>query len=549
MAPTGSIDIRATFGSALIGALVTMILYGVTALQTYMYFIRYPKDPRWTKNIVSSLWIMDTFHICLVSHAIYYYLVINYDNPASLQAGIWSLYLSIGVNVTIAFVTQCFFTHRLHQLSGGKWWITGPIFITVIAHFCFGIGISRPTLNPFDPNQIQLPLPLETMIELYQKEDFNNLSQITYIAALPFAVLAVLSDVLITVALCVLLHNSRTGFRSTNSMLNLIIVYAINRCLLTSIIAIIEMVMFVTAQETLWYLAADFVVGKLYANSLLATLNSRSALAGKGMEDEEDADITNTSLHIGGFSQPIVLESQYSTKRFDGPKKVENEVVSVSMVNPQADSRDTSFGTKHSGSKRTGNATRGTSSSNDLKSGSKRSGSKLSESLVLTSKINLSSASGSKSSGSKESESRVLARSSLKDTASPASASNRSGGDHPESQVLAQSGNSDGKDRASPSNRSGGSGGNHSESTKDEPSASKISPASKNEQLSENEPPVRKSSVHSTTHSTFGSASSSGESDKVEVSVRSVAQSSSAPTMRSNAKASTIDEETHMIDV
>jgi len=314
------------------------------------------------------------------------------------------------------------------------------------------------------------------MIELFQKKDFSRLSEITYIAALPFAVLAVLSDVLITLALCVLLYNSRTGFRSTNSMLNLIIVYAINRCLLTSIVATIEMVMFVTEQETLWYLAADFVVGKLYVNSLLATLNTRSALAGKGMENDESTEMTNASFHIGNVTQSIILDRQNSPRRrFDSIKKTEvsgNEVVSVSMVDGPSDSKDTTgSGSKHSGSKRSVNLARGSSGSKDASSGS-----------------NLS---GSKHSGSKQSGSLVREPSGSKD--STGSGSKRLGSAH-----------------------------------------SGIEPP----------PGTSEGSAHS-----IQSSLSSRETvhDKVEVSIRSAVQSSSSG--RSDAKASTVAEETHMIDV
>jgi hypothetical protein len=74
---------------------------------------------------------------------------------------------------------------------------------------------------------------------------------------MPFAIFAVLSDVSIAVALCVLLHGSRTNFRrcvylctsldiagkfnrlfcvtvSTNAIVTTLTIYAINRCLLTS---------------------------------------------------------------------------------------------------------------------------------------------------------------------------------------------------------------------------------------------------------------------------------------------------------------------------
>ena len=51
---------------------------------------------------------------------------------------------------------------------------------------------------------------------------------------LPFGVLAILSDILIAAALCLLLANNRSEFDDTNTVVNRLIVYAINRCVLTS---------------------------------------------------------------------------------------------------------------------------------------------------------------------------------------------------------------------------------------------------------------------------------------------------------------------------
>lgn len=55
-----------------------------------------------------------------------------------------------------------------------------------------------------------------------------------FIAALPFAVTAILSDVFIALALCLLLDSNRSEFQDTNNVINKLIVYAVNRCILTS---------------------------------------------------------------------------------------------------------------------------------------------------------------------------------------------------------------------------------------------------------------------------------------------------------------------------
>ena len=55
-----------------------------------------------------------------------------------------------------------------------------------------------------------------------------------FVAVLPFGVLAILSDILIAAALCLLLASNRSEFDDTNTVVNRLIVYAINRCVLTS---------------------------------------------------------------------------------------------------------------------------------------------------------------------------------------------------------------------------------------------------------------------------------------------------------------------------
>ncbi|TDL25482.1 hypothetical protein BD410DRAFT_594062 [Rickenella mellea] len=301
------VDLNGTFGAAHVGELVMLVLYGITTLQTYMYFVRYPKDTPSTKLLVTGVWcassppshfillndhrVLDTFHVMLVCHAMYHYVIINYANPQALDDGIWTLFASIGVNVVIAFVTQCFFTQRVHILSGKKWWLTGVTSLAVLAHFGFG---------------------METTAELIIKHKLSRLPEITLIAVTPFAVTAVASDIIITVALCVLLWNSRTGFRQTNVLVNYLMIYAINRCLLTSLVAVVEVIMFATMPHSFWYLAFDFVIGKLYANSLLATLNTRDSLRGKANDPETERgseDITSLSLGIRPVTSSMVSSS------------------------------------------------------------------------------------------------------------------------------------------------------------------------------------------------------------------------------------------------
>ncbi|KAI6122006.1 hypothetical protein F5141DRAFT_1094115 [Pisolithus sp. B1] len=63
------------FGVALIGGLVSAMLYGITTLQTYVYYMHYSEDDSTTKFIVAAVWVLDTLHVSFMCHMLYYYLV------------------------------------------------------------------------------------------------------------------------------------------------------------------------------------------------------------------------------------------------------------------------------------------------------------------------------------------------------------------------------------------------------------------------------------------------------------------------------------------
>ncbi|EED83486.1 predicted protein [Postia placenta Mad-698-R] len=83
---TGSaveLQLKATFGSRWV--MVSMSPgFGVTSMQTYLWWRHYPRDPLQIRLVVWSLLI----------HMIYYYLVINYNSPEALTKSVWSFDVS-----------------------------------------------------------------------------------------------------------------------------------------------------------------------------------------------------------------------------------------------------------------------------------------------------------------------------------------------------------------------------------------------------------------------------------------------------------------------
>ncbi|KAI6132579.1 hypothetical protein EDD16DRAFT_1533125 [Pisolithus croceorrhizus] len=108
--------IPGAFGSVLLEGLVSALLYGLTTLQTYLYFMHYSEDASTMKFLVFAIWILDTLHVSFICHVLYYYLITNYGVPTSLEYLVWSLPASLVVNALVIAAAQCFFAHKIYYL-------------------------------------------------------------------------------------------------------------------------------------------------------------------------------------------------------------------------------------------------------------------------------------------------------------------------------------------------------------------------------------------------------------------------------------------------
>ncbi|KAI6104362.1 hypothetical protein F5141DRAFT_1129433, partial [Pisolithus sp. B1] len=103
------------FGTLLIRGLVSVILYGITTLQTYMYYMHDSGDALSIKLLVAVVWIFDTLHASFMSHVLYYYLITNYGNLMSLEYVVWSFPTSSLMNAVVVLAVQCFFARQIYN--------------------------------------------------------------------------------------------------------------------------------------------------------------------------------------------------------------------------------------------------------------------------------------------------------------------------------------------------------------------------------------------------------------------------------------------------
>ncbi|KAI6104372.1 hypothetical protein F5141DRAFT_1065160 [Pisolithus sp. B1] len=331
-----------------IGGLVSTMLYGTTTLQerfrqnvrpvvnllliqVYVYYMHYSEDTFTIKMPVSAIWTLDTLHVSFVTpdhqlrHSdkfeLYYLVRILFHYKPLPNGEVMQVSTSIGSDEYIHGICN---SMRLVCRPQLKWLVTAPIMLFVLAQFGYSF------------NDISTGLGMGILILVVRLIDRGSgiLKQITYYDMTPAWVIIIVAEVLITVSLCVVFNSSNSG-PITKRLLNTLIIYAVNRCLLTSnqyliqafrcgLVAIADLVVTDEIKDT-WTVGLDFVLGQLYTNSFLATLNSRAP-----------SDLRISTIRFADPPEPPrdVESSKDGASRFDVHKVA---VIDVSTTNPALD--------------------------------------------------------------------------------------------------------------------------------------------------------------------------------------------------------------------
>ncbi|GLB33479.1 hypothetical protein LshimejAT787_0103630 [Lyophyllum shimeji] len=279
--------VKQVFGTSFIGFTIATTLYGITCLQTYIYYRNYRKDPQLLKATVAALWVLDTLTTIFVAHSLYTFFVLNFGKPPQVDLIIpWSFTSEKLLVTLITFIAQVFYARTIWRVSSNK---SVPVVIVLLALAALALGIV--TTEHLFRN------PLTTSIS---DRKFSILSGLVQ-------GFASLDDILITVALCYFLQTRRGGEFSSQNRTDVIIdslmLYAVSRGILTAVTQILFLVLNVALPHDTFWQPFHQAVGKLYVNSVLATLNIRSAFNEPtevklgGLQFESGVDSAHTGLH------------------------------------------------------------------------------------------------------------------------------------------------------------------------------------------------------------------------------------------------------------
>lgn len=249
-------DLNATFGAALIGMVAAALLFGVCNLQLYIYYQKYPKDWILYRASVAIIWILDGINLGLVVHCLYHYLISSFGDYAALGVIVWSFKLQVTTNVIIVVIVHILYSLRVWRLNSRATLLPILLFLIVIAGA--GVGVAL-------------------IVETYKTNLFSDMARAKWVIYASYASAAFV-DCAIAGTMSYYLYGSRTEFATTNSKISALILWTLSTGLVTSVCSLCALVVYAALPSTLVFLAFEFVLAKLYFNSLLAMLNDRKRI-------------------------------------------------------------------------------------------------------------------------------------------------------------------------------------------------------------------------------------------------------------------------------
>ncbi|KAI0359953.1 hypothetical protein OH77DRAFT_1419330 [Trametes cingulata] len=287
MTSSVSVDLDTTIGLIFVGFLATGFLFGVTSAQSVWYFRHYPTDRPVLRSLVATIWVLDTVHLGLYLATMITYLVKKQAAYFGQEPLPWTSNVQLLCNACAIGLIHTFYASRIWTLSRDKRLLV--VMATFIsATWAFAVVLFFKTITTD--------------------------SVAGYVVLVPFDIamsaMTASTDVLLCSALVVLLSKSRTGTVGANRLINKLMLFTVNTGLLTSVYAILAVIMVLVSPMSSFFVMFYYIGARLYSVSLLATLNSRASLR---IEAERMGHRSLPDIHVTTpqSSTPSELGSSY----------------------------------------------------------------------------------------------------------------------------------------------------------------------------------------------------------------------------------------------
>ncbi|KAF9019478.1 hypothetical protein BDZ89DRAFT_1072967 [Hymenopellis radicata] len=282
-----AIDLAPLTGPYVLSYLWSYCFYGILIVQMCVYSINFAHDRRALKTFVWLVFLIETLSMIFLTIGAWKIGGPGWGDMNTLLVLDWSFSALLPLVIVLAIMVQGFYAWRIRCLSGR---LFIPIAICCVALVGGGFLLHVSVMFAKERS-------VKAFIELAPEVS-------TGLAG------AAACDITITVSMVVLLSNRKTiGFKETASLINQLVRFNIETGFLTSIAALVELVLFHAVPQSTWYIMIFQILGGLYSNTFMATLNYRAWISAE--HGAQTIAITASTQHW----QQSAFWSDYSPPR------------------------------------------------------------------------------------------------------------------------------------------------------------------------------------------------------------------------------------------
>jgi hypothetical protein len=242
----------------LLGYMLNWCLYGTLCVQVYNYYLAFPKDRGAIKALVYTSFFLETVQTVLNGHDAYHMFGVGYGNMLELTSVQLSWFALPVLGGVIAAAVQIFYSYRIWVLSGSNI-LAGVLVLIALLQGSSAIatGARGFLLGNFDLLQKGIRIPCSIWL-----------------------VGGAVCDIAIALSLTIILLRADVSFKASQVLVSKLVRLTIETGIVTATVSIITAIFFLIPGKVFYTLTPTLVLARLYSNSMMVMLNSRTNFVG-----------------------------------------------------------------------------------------------------------------------------------------------------------------------------------------------------------------------------------------------------------------------------
>ncbi|KAJ7485530.1 hypothetical protein FB451DRAFT_59231 [Mycena latifolia] len=268
-----NIDPTPVIAPLFVGNACNWLGMGTLIVQCYYYNQNFPQDIKVIRVLVYTIFFLELVQTATTTHQAWWYLVTNWNQPSALLQFPWSFMTVPVMAGIIAAVVQLFYAWRI-------WTLSSHTIIRACVYLIIFLAIAQGTIAIVVSGVFQVNPTPENLERLHP--EFSSWVAASFVA-----------DVL--VAGCMLWVLSQAKNQSmvsdTESLLTKLIMNTIGTGSAIALCGALTLALCAATvgKISFQYLPAAYVLGKLYSNSAMVTLNARKTRVTPGHTSQADS--------------------------------------------------------------------------------------------------------------------------------------------------------------------------------------------------------------------------------------------------------------------